>query len=134
MRKKFKQIKYSEEEINFLKENYPKLGNKKCAEILGRSIMALNKKAKKLGLSPNWKYTYMSKEGYLVDCTKRDEKILVHRKIMEEHLGRKLTSDEIVHHKDGNKLNNSIDNLELLTRAEYINLHRAELVAAKSKI
>ena len=36
--------------------------------------------------------------------------------------------------KDGNKLNNSIDNLELLTRAEHINLHRAELVAAKSKI
>ena len=53
---------------------------------------------------------------------------------MEEHLGRKLRSDEIVHHKDGNKLNNSIDNLELLTRAEHINLHRTELIAAKSKI
>ena len=49
-------------------------------------------------------------------------------------LGRKLRSDEIVHHKDGNKLNNSIDNLELLTRAEHINLHRIELIAAKSKI
>ncbi len=38
-----------------------------------------------------------------------------HRIIMEKHIGRELLSSEVVHHKDRNPLNNSIDNLELLT-------------------
>jgi hypothetical protein len=40
-------------------------------------------------------------------------RILVHRYLMEQHLGRKLRKDETVHHKDLNKLNNNIDNLQL---------------------
>lgn len=32
---------------------------------------------------------------------------------MQEVLGRRLESDERVHHKDGNRLNNNPDNLEL---------------------
>ena len=40
------------------------------------------------------------------------------RLIMAEHLGRNLTSNEIVYIKDGNYNNNSIDNLVVLTRRE----------------
>ena len=34
---------------------------------------------------------------------------------MENHLGRLLNSDEVVHHKDHNKFNNDISNLEVMT-------------------
>ena len=47
-----------------------------------------------------------------------------HRYIMEQYLGRRLNTDEVVHHKDGNKLNNNINNLEVMKRGEHSRLHR----------
>jgi len=44
---------------------------------------------------------------------KKVEWILEHRYVMEQHLGRLLYRDENIHHKDGNRLNNDISNLEL---------------------
>lgn len=47
-----------------------------------------------------------------------------HRKIMEEHIGRKLTRYEVVHHINGNKNDNRIENLKLMTLSEHTRLHR----------
>jgi hypothetical protein len=44
---------------------------------------------------------------------------------MEKHVGRPLTSSDIVHHKDENIRNNVIDNLELMTRADHAHIHFA---------
>lgn len=49
--------------------------------------------------------------------------VLLHRVIVENHLGRLLNSNEVVHHKDGNKRNNSIENLEILSPGEHTRLH-----------
>lgn len=46
-------------------------------------------------------------------------RVRVHRLIMAENLGRVLEPWELVHHKDGNKLNNSLDNLEILKSLEH---------------
>jgi hypothetical protein len=50
-------------------------------------------------------------------------RVLEHRLVMAEFLGRPLTRAEVVHHIDGDKTNNAIDNLELMTRAEHVALH-----------
>lgn len=44
-----------------------------------------------------------------------------HRLVVEQQIGRYLTPSEVVHHKDGNKRNNSPDNLEVCSsNAEHI--------------
>ncbi len=49
--------------------------------------------------------------------------VLHHRVVMENHIGRVLEKNEVVHHKDENKHNNQIDNLELMTSSEHAKLH-----------
>lgn len=46
-----------------------------------------------------------------------------HRYVVECFLNRPLSSSEIVHHKDGNKLNNDISNLEVTTRSSHAKEH-----------
>lgn len=55
-------------------------------------------------------------------CTKNGY-VLMHRIIMENHLNRVLNDDEVIHHLDGNKHNNDINNLQLLNKKEHNVLH-----------
>lgn len=42
-----------------------------------------------------------------------------HRLVMEKHIGRALHNFEVVHHRDGDKANNELSNLELMTRGGH---------------
>ena len=52
------------------------------------------------------------KGGYLY-VTKEGKRKAHHRHVMEEHLGRLLTDKETVHHKNGDRKDNNLTNLEL---------------------
>lgn len=45
------------------------------------------------------------------------------RYLMEQHLGRKLTNEEEVHHKDHNKMNDVIENLEVKNKTAHRREH-----------
>lgn len=48
-----------------------------------------------------------------------------HRLIMEQHIGRRLESDEVVHHANNDKSDNRIENLVLMSKSDHVFLHHA---------
>jgi hypothetical protein len=53
----------------------------------------------------------------------KSERVYLHRFLMQKAIGRELEPHEIVHHKDENIFNNSLDNLQITTAQEHIQLH-----------
>jgi hypothetical protein len=80
---------------------------------------------------------YDTKQEYLVGSVGDNEIKRLHIYIWEKHNG-KVPKGYCVHHKDHNKLNNDISNLEIIERSEHQSYHgklrdKAELIEAMNK-
>lgn len=65
---------------------------------------------------------FVSHDGYYIVNTPKGQ-MKEHRWLIEQHLGRDLLSSEIVHHINWDKLDNRIENLQILSRAEHNRIH-----------
>jgi hypothetical protein len=76
----------------------------------------------------------MAKQDYKYTFDiKRGKYIPTHRKVMEDYIGRNLSIFEIVHHKDGDKLNNNIENLQIVSREKHCELHHKDIKYKRRK-
>jgi len=77
----------------------------------------------------NWKGGYITKAGYKVitlpanspyiTMAAKDHSIKEHRLVMAQHLGRILLPSEVVHHINGIKDDNRLENLELYSPGKH---------------
>lgn len=101
-----------------------------CGKCKNRGCLVGVKKRKKLPAGEKW----LDKAGYVVVRLQANEDypgkrtknflyVREHIKVMQDSIGRKLHENEVVHHIDGDKTNNQIDNLDLCSIAQHNKCH-----------
>ena len=123
------------------KKRSPESVRKMAASLTGRKLSDEQRKNISLGhikyavygsKHHNWKGGKTIDNGY-VKLSVLGSKVKEHRLVMEKHLGRKLKPTELVHHKNGIRSDNRIENLEIMTRSQHRKHHNVERWDKKCK-
>ena len=117
-----KPYEWTDEQLLFLKENYNTLSDAKMSKILGITASSICRKRIELGLRVHKYEPYICSEYVFqyIDGVRTP----LHRHVVEQRIGRKLTKEERVHHINGDKTDYRSENLYLCSdKAEHGNVH-----------
>lgn len=76
----------------------------------------------------NAKGLTLTQSGYLAFTIGPHVRRYVHVVVMESYVGRPIADDEEVHHIDGNKLNNTLSNLVLMSESDHQRCHMKQRI------
>ncbi len=79
---------------------------------------------------------WVNRRGFIEGRVYRDgicQVVKQHRRLLEQHLGRRLYPAEIVHHINGNRQDNRIENLEIKTKGEHSKHHNLIRIYPKGR-
>lgn len=96
------------------------------AKYLNQYSIPIRSKSEQEAIQPSATYKggiQHSHSGYLAVSIGYGKNKYYHRVIVEQYIGRKLQSDEMVHHIDCNKNNNDIHNLVVLSKSDHTKVH-----------
>ena len=64
--------------------------------------------------------------GYWMIWFSNNSRTQLHRWLMEQFLGKKLSNNEVVHHKNGITTDNRLENLEVQSRSQHTKNHKTK--------
>lgn len=95
------------------------VGTPNLLRVNGKGESCVNWKGGKVINAKGYICVYLPRDDFFRPMTGRSNYVLEHRLVMAKHLGRCLYKWETVHHKNGIKDDNRLDNLELSTNGSH---------------